>query len=69
MGRVGRERERAGRHRRGRHGPPGGHRRGRGHEGGQGQLGAVHTVHDRARPEGRQARGVFVQLFVEVSGW
>ena len=57
MGRVGRERERAGRHRRGRHGPPGGHRRGRGHEGGQGQLGAVHTVHDRARPEGRQARG------------
>ena len=39
MGRVGRERERAGRHRRGRHGPPGGHRRGRGHEGGQGQPG------------------------------
>ena len=40
MGRVGRERERAGRHRRGRHGPPGGHRRGRGHEGGQGQPGS-----------------------------
>ena len=39
MGRVGRERERAGRHRRERHGPPGGHRCGRGHEGGQGQPG------------------------------
>ena len=46
MGRRSGERERAGRH-----------RRGGGHEGGQGQPGAVHTVHDRARPEGRQARG------------
>ena len=38
-------------------GPPRGHRRDGGHEGGRCQLGAVHTKHDRTRFEGRAPRG------------
>lgn len=57
VGRVGGERERARRGRRGRYRPPGGRRRRGGHEGGQGQLGAVHQVADRTRPEGRAPGG------------
>ena len=51
------ERERPRRHRRQRGGPPRGHRRDGGHEGGRCQLGAVHTKHDRTRFEGRAPRG------------
>ena len=57
MGRERGERERARRGRRGRYRPPGGRRRRGGHEGGQGQLGAVHQVADRTRPEGRAPGG------------
>lgn len=57
LGRARGERERARRHRRGLRGPPGGHRRRRGHEGGRGQLGAVRQRHDRTRPQGRPAGG------------
>ena len=53
MGRECGERERAGRDRRGRHRPPGGDRRRRGHEGGQGQLGGIPQKPDRTRPERR----------------
>ena len=57
MGRLGRERQCPGRHRSQRGGAPRGDRRGRGHEGGQGQLGAVRPLHDRTRPEGRAPGG------------
>lgn len=46
-----------GRHRRRPRGPPRGHRRGRGHEGGRGRLGAVRQGHDRTRAESRQIGG------------
>ena len=51
------KRQRPRRHRRQRGGPPRGHRRDGGHEGGRCQLGAVHTKHDRTRFEGRAPRG------------
>ena len=51
------QRQRPRRHRRQRGGPPRGHRRDGGHEGGRCQLGAVHTKHDRTRFEGRAPRG------------
>lgn len=57
MGRARGERQRPGRHRSQRGGAPRGDRRGRGHEGGQGQLGAVRPLHDRTRPEGRAPGG------------
>ena len=57
LGRKRGERQRPRRHRRQRGGPPRGHRRDGGHEGGRCQLGAVHTKHDRTRFEGRAPRG------------
>ena len=57
MGRARGERRRPRRHRNQRGGASRGRRRGRGHEGGQGQLGAALSRHGRTRPEGRQSRG------------
>lgn len=57
LGRKRGERQHPGRHRRQQGWSPQGHRRRRGHEGGFRQLGAVLSRHDRARPEGRAARG------------
>ena len=57
LGRARGERQRPRRHRRQQGGAPGGHRRGRGHEGGQGQLGAVRQRHDRTRSQGSAPGG------------
>ena len=57
LGRERGERQRPGRHRNQRGGASRGHRRGRGHEGGFRQLGAVRPLHDRTRSERRQAGG------------
>ena len=57
LGRARGERQRPRRHRRQQGGAPGGHRRGRGHEGGRGQLGAVRQRHDRTRSQGSAPGG------------